>query len=211
MSGFAFTQLEPPPAPVVPTVRKAVPPPPEAVPETDPLAQAHAEARAIRAQAHAEGYAAGMAEGQAALLAAAAALGEGLASLAHERAALASELERAAVDLALGIAEQVLSAAVAADPELVVGAVRGALRRLVERDRVLILVNPADLETVREHAAGLVAELGGIEHCEVQAERRVAPGGAVVRTQEGEVDATLATKLDRAREVLERELRGTEG
>ena len=51
-----------------------------------------------------------------------------------------------------------------------------------------------------------MGELGGIEHCEVQAERRVRPGGAIVRTSEGEVDATLETKLARAREVLEHEL-----
>jgi flagellar assembly protein FliH len=44
----------------------------------------------------------------------------------------------------------------------------------------------------------------------VQAERRVARGGAIVRTVEGEVDATLQTKLTRAREALEAELRGDE-
>jgi flagellar assembly protein FliH len=115
-------------------------------------------------------------------------------------------VEADAVDLALRIAEQAVGAAIAADPELVVEAVRGALRRLVERDRVLILVNPDDLELVRDHVGRLVGELGGIEHCEVQAERRVRPGGAIVRTSEGEVDATLETKLARAREVLEHEL-----
>ena len=122
------------------------------------------------------------------------------------RADAAASVEADAVDLALRIAEQAVGAAIAADPELVVEAVRGALRRLVERDRVLILVNPDDLELVRDHVARLVGELGGIEHCEVQAERRVRPGGAIVRTSEGEVDATLETKLARAREVLEHEL-----
>jgi flagellar assembly protein FliH len=48
-----------------------------------------------------------------------------------------------------------------------------------------------------------------MEHCDVQAERRVHRGGAIVRTVEGEVDATLETKLARAREVLEDELRGS--
>ena len=86
-----------------------------------------------------------------------------------------TSIEADAVELALRIAEQALGAAIAADPELVVDVVRGALRRLVERDRVLILVNPDDLELVRDHASRLVGELGGIEHCEVQAERRVRP------------------------------------
>jgi flagellar biosynthesis/type III secretory pathway protein FliH len=50
---------------------------------------------------------------------------------------------------------------------------------------------------------GLRVTLGGIEHCEVQAERRVTRGGAVVRTPDGDVDARIETKLARAREVVE--------
>ncbi|HEV2786805.1 MAG TPA: FliH/SctL family protein [Solirubrobacteraceae bacterium] len=92
--------------------------------------------------------------------------------------------------------------------ERVVDAVRGALRRLVERDRVLVLVHPDDLDCIRDHTDLLVAELGGIEHCGVEADRRVSRGGAIVRTAEGEVDATLETKLGRAREVVEQELAG---
>jgi flagellar assembly protein FliH len=49
----------------------------------------------------------------------------------------------------------------------------------------------------------VTATLGGIEHCEVQAERRVARGGAVVRTPDGDVDARLDVKLQRAREVVD--------
>jgi flagellar assembly protein FliH len=161
---------------------------------------------AIREQAYEEGFSAGIAQAQSALDGPAAALAGAAEQLQALRGDAAASVEADAVDLALRIAEQAVGAAIAADPELVVEAVRGALRRLVERDRVLILVNPDDLELVREHVARLVGELGGIEHCEVQAERRVRPGGAIVRTSEGEVDATLETKLARAREVLEHEL-----
>ena len=161
---------------------------------------------AIREQAYEEGFSAGIAQAQSALDGPAAALAGAAEQLQALRGDAAASVEADAVDLALRIAEQAVGAAIAADPELVVEAVRGALRRLVERDRVLILVNPDDLELVRDHVGRLVGELGGIEHCEVQAERRVRPGGAIVRTSEGEVDATLETKLARAREVLEHEL-----
>ena len=161
---------------------------------------------AVREQAFEEGFAAGVAQAQSQLDGPAGALAAAAEQLQALRADAAASVEADAVDLALRIAEQAVGAAIAADPELVVEAVRGALRRLVERDRVLILVNPDDLELVRDHVARLVGELGGIEHCEVQAERRVRPGGAIVRTSEGEVDATLETKLARAREVLEHEL-----
>lgn len=172
----------------------------------DILTLAREEASAIREQAHAEGFEAGRQEALAAAGPAAEALTQAARSLAAETEALAQRTEHAAVELALRIAEQALGGALAVDPERVLDVVRGALRRLVERDRVLLLVNPDDLEVVRDRVGALVGELGGIEHCEVQAERRVPRGGAVVRTEEGEVDATLHTKLQRAREVLEREL-----
>lgn len=172
----------------------------------DVIARAHAEAEAIRAAAQQAGFEAGRAEA----LAAAQPAAEAFAAAARELSATVDDLtartEVAAVELALRIAEQALGAAIDADPERVIDVVRGALRRLVERERVLLLVNPDDLDIVRDRVEGLVGELGGIEHCEVQAERRVQRGGAVVRTEEGEVDATLETKLARAREVLEQEL-----
>jgi flagellar assembly protein FliH len=160
----------------------------------------------VRQEAFDEGFAAGVAQAQAHLDGPASAMAAAAEQLQTMRGDAAASVEPAAVELALRIAEQALSAWLVADRGVVVEVVRGALRRLVERDRVLILVNPDDLEIVREHALRLVGELGGIEHCEVQAERRVRPGGAIVRTAEGEVDATLETKLARAREVLEHEL-----
>jgi flagellar assembly protein FliH len=168
----------------------------------DHVAEARAEADTIRAAAHAEGLAAGREEALAAVQPIAAMLQSALEGVAALRDRVAAESEEAAVDLAFAIAGHALQGAIDADPARVVDVVRGALRRLVERERVTVLVHPDDLDLVREAVPGLIAQLGGMEHCEVQAERRVARGGALVRTVEGEVDATLATKLERARETV---------
>jgi flagellar assembly protein FliH len=197
MEAFELPTLEPPPG----LRAYAAPAPPE--PEID-LA---AEAAAARAAGHEAGFQAGLIEGEAQMAAGVAALRAAVAEVAAERERVSAAVEAAAVELALRIAEQALGAAVDVRPEAVVDVVRGALRRLVERDRVTILVNPEDLDLVRGASEALMAELGGIEHCDVQAERRVARGGAIVRTVEGEVDATLPTKLARARETLMDELR----
>jgi flagellar assembly protein FliH len=199
MQDFAFPALD---ALDAPTFNA-----PEAVAAVPPI-DLEAEAEAARAAGHEAGFQAGLIEAQAQMSAGVAALQAAVDAVSAERERLAAAVEPAAVDLALKIAEQALAATVAVQPEVVVEVVRGALRRLAERERVTILVNPEDLELVRTASETLVAELGGIEHCDVQAERRVARGGAVVRTIEGEVDATLATKLSKAREVLEEELRG---
>ena len=172
----------------------------------DVLAAAHAEAAGIRERAHAEGYAAGLEQARDRTAPAADALAAATRELAELQATAADAAEAAAVELALRIAEQALGAALAVQPERVLDVVRGALRRLMDRRRLLVLVNPEDLDMVRAGMDALVAELGGIEHVEVQAERRVLRGGAIVRTTEGDVDADLSSKLQRAREVLEHEL-----
>jgi len=166
------------------------------------LESARMEADTIRAMAHAEGLAAGREAAMAELVPAAAALEHAAEAVRADAAAAAERLEAQAVELGLALAGKIVGAAVEADPALVVEAVRGALRGLVERERITVLVNPDDLELVRGAMGGLVSSLGGIEHAEVQAERRVMRGGAVVRTPEGDVDAGVDTKLARAREVV---------
>jgi flagellar assembly protein FliH len=193
---FELPPLEAPPG-LPPLAGPALP-----EPAVDPVA----EAEAARAAGHAAGFQAGLAEGQAQLAAAVLALQGAAADVAAERERVSALVEQAAVELALQIAEQAMAGALDAQPERVVEVVRGALRRLVERDRITVLVHPDDLDCVRESSDRLIAELGGIEHCEVQAERRVPRGGAIVRTREGEVDATLTTKLARVREIVAAEL-----
>jgi len=175
---------------------------------------ARAEADAIREAARAEEFAAGQAEGlaaaqsmaQAQLAPAVQALSTAAEAVAAERGDLADQVEARAVELALELAEKVVAGAIAAQPGRVLDVVRGALRCFVERERVHILVNPEDLGLVRGAIDDLAAELGGIDHVEVQEERRIGRGGAIVRTPASQVDASIRTKLDRAREVITAEL-----
>jgi flagellar biosynthesis/type III secretory pathway protein FliH len=170
---------------------------------SDILERAAAEAAALREAARAEGYEAGRAEARAEVEPAAVALQQAILAVQADVVERADRLEAHAVDLGLYLAEKVLGGALAVQPERVVETVRGTLRGIVERERITILVSPDDLDLVRDALSEIVGSLGGIEHCEVQAERRVGRGGCVVRTSDGDVDARVETKLQRAREVIE--------
>ena len=167
------------------------------------LAAAEADAEAMRSEAREQGLTEGREEALAALAPALESLAQAAEAVQADQYARADRLERHAVDLALFLAEKVIGGAVAVEPDLVIEAVRGALRGIVDRERITVLVHPEDLDLVRDAMDGLRTTLGGIEHCEVQAERRVSRGGAVVRTPDGDVDARVETKLQRAREVVE--------
>jgi flagellar biosynthesis/type III secretory pathway protein FliH len=193
---FALEQLaptEPPPAPGSPE---------------EIVAEATAEAAAIRARAHAEGVSEGHARGMADVRSAAQTLTEAVEALARTRDELADAIERDAVELALALASKIVGATIEVEPERVLDAVAGALRRVVDRRQIAVFVDPEDLQLVSSSIDELRAKLGGGEICDVQADRRIGRGGVIVRSVEREVDATVATQLERAREVILAELGG---
>lgn len=195
--GFAFEQLEPSaPAPGDTQARLLA----------DAAEQAEQLRETARAEGYAEGRAAGHERGIGEVSAAAAALRQACESLHALHDELVEPLERDAVELAVALAEKILAGALQARPELVQASVQGAIRRLGERRRITVLVNPADLELLDAAVGEEQRRLIGAERLELQGEERVARGGAVVRTEEGEVDASIQVQLERAREVLAAEL-----
>jgi flagellar assembly protein FliH len=189
---YAFEQLEPSQAPPRDAAARL-------------LAQAMADAERIREAARAEGYeqgrASGHADGAAEIARSASALGEAAHGIESLRGEVSDAVEADAIELALALAGKILAGAFQARPELVVEIVQGALRRISDRRRITVLVNPADLDVVRDALGELTAQGSGVELCDLQSDERVAAGSAIVRTAEGEVDASVATQLERAREV----------
>ena len=199
---YAFEQLEP-----------SERPPRDAAARL--LAAAEADARQIREDAraigHEQGRAAGREHGAAEASAAASALAAAAAGIDSLRVEVVEAVEADAIELGLSLAGKILAGAQQARPELVVEVVQGALRRISDRRRLTVLVNPADLDAVRAALGEIAAQGSGVELCEVQSDDRVAVGSAIVRTAEGEVDASVQTQLERAQEVVSLSLQSGEG
>jgi flagellar assembly protein FliH len=193
VASYAFRQLDAPP----PGTSSGI---------ADVLSAVRAEAEQIRAQA----WAAGEAEGRAAGIAAArteaapavAAIAAAAEAISGLQAQMLAELEEDAVEMAIRLAEQILAGVISVEPERVLDVGRNALRHLTERRRVTLVVNPDDLELVNECVDQLQSELGGIEHLAVQSDRRIGRGGAIARTDSGEIDSGLDAQLSRAREIV---------
>ena len=174
------------------------------------LAQAQLEAERIREQARAEGYAEGLAaghkQGAGEVAHAARAFGEALTGVESLRVELVQAIEQDAIQLGVQLAEKILGGASQLPLEQVLDSVRGALQRIIDRRKIAVLVNPAELEAVSSAILELAGPGSGVELCDIQPDERVEPGSAVVRTAEGELDASVPTQLERAREVVEASL-----
>jgi flagellar assembly protein FliH len=193
VASYAFRQLDAPP----PGTSNGI---------ADVLSAVRAEAEQIRAQAwaagEAEGRAAGMAAARTEAAPAVAAMTAALEAIEQLKAQMLAELEQDAVEMAMRLAEQILAGVVSVEPERVIDVGRNALRHLSERRRVTLVVHPDDLELVSECVDQLQSELGGIEHLGVQSDRRIGRGGAIARTDSGEIDSGLDAQLSRAREIV---------
>jgi flagellar biosynthesis/type III secretory pathway protein FliH len=171
------------------------------------VAIAQANAVEIERRAREAGYAAGRAEiierGAAEMEAPRQAVLAAAEAVHGAQRDLAAALELRTIEFAIAIAERILGAALAVQPELVCEVVGGALRRALARDRLVIDVHPDDVEVVRAWL-GTREDEETAEEITVRAERRVVRGGCIVHTTEGEIDAQLPEQLARAEQVLRR-------
>jgi flagellar biosynthesis/type III secretory pathway protein FliH len=196
--------------------------PVEAKPSPDEvLAQARAEAQAIRAQAQADAEglcreARRQAEAEAAQTLARAYAEEQEAfrrvaeeTLAELRAAqderLAQVTEEAAA-LVAEMASRVVARLIAADEGIVVDVTRQALQELSEARELAIRVAPSAVPVLEARWEELRQELRADANATLIAAPEIAPGGCVVSSSHGEVDARIELQLDRCAEAVEEAL-----
>ena len=190
MQAFALAELHLPPDPAD-VARKAA----------RIVAEAEGEAASIRQAAHAEGWAAGEAAAHAELDAQLALVRAAVDAVAAWQEGAEERFTRDAAELALAVAEKLVAGAVDVDPEVLERVIRRALRRVRARGRLTVIENPDDLETTRELLPRIATALGGAEVA-VADDRRVARGGCLLDTPAGEIDGTVASQLERAREAI---------
>jgi flagellar assembly protein FliH len=165
---------------------------------------------ALEEAARLQGYNIGYEQGQAAGMAAAEQsmsdmlrqLGTLLMGIQESHATFFRTAERQVVDLALQIAAKVVEREVENMPDLAVNVIRSALEEMDARTAVRVRVNPADAELLQRRWASVVPSGVSAERIELQPDERISPGGGVIETTHGSVDAQLETKLEQLGNAL---------
>lgn len=153
----------------------------------DDARRIRAEAEAERSRLRAEAISAGRAEGVAAAAAE-------LVRAATARDRLLARVRADLVELAVAIARRILAREVAAG-DAVEAIAAAALAEARERREVVLRIHPADAARIRGARERLDALLlrGALA---VREDPAVPPGGAVVETEAGSLDARIETQLE---------------
>lgn len=163
-----------------------------------------------REQGIAEGRAEGAEEGRAAALKEHSAR---IDNVLTSWAAALTEFERSREDillearadvlrLALKVAEKVTKRAVACDPSVIESQLKAALSQLLAPTRLLVSVHPDDYEAAEDILPDMVDRLASGAHTTLRSDESITRGGCIVRTDRGEIDATIETQLGRIVERL---------
>jgi flagellar assembly protein FliH len=165
----------------------------------DILAVARQEAESKVQEAYNEGLRRGLEEGrrrfQQSVAEAGAALQEAAVAMQAARERFLDALEPEVVSLAFALAERILQREAKTDRELVLSTARAALLHLVGGERVVVRVNPQDLEAMRAQKIALLEEFQGLQQLDIVADEHVAPGGCLADSEFSHVDARIGSQL----------------
>lgn len=120
---------------------------------------------------------------------------ENAVRLLSETGALSDTLAIEAAQLALAICRTILGEHIAVEPDTVRRIAAKALRESVVGDAAVILVNPDDVAVITSHLDEMRRISGGAK-IGIESDSSIAKGGCIVRTDFGEVDATIDTLVE---------------
>ncbi len=80
--------------------------------------------------------------------------------------------------------------------------VEKALKKLSNRERVVLRVSEEEYNLVREIREELMRKIDGIDYLEIQEDRRLKRGECLVETSFGSIDARIDTQLENIKEEL---------
>jgi type III secretion protein L len=160
------------------------------------LETAEQERQAIIEAARRKGYEQGLQEWNSAIVKADAARSQYLAD---------SELEL--IRLAVRVAQKIIGAELRLNPEAIVSLARESMQSLGRERSLTLRVSTDSLALMRERIQSLRETAGPKRSIEVVSDRSVGPGGCIVESEYGVIDARLETQIRCMEEILLRAAR----
>jgi len=112
-----------------------------------------------------------------------------------ERKKIIKDAEGEILRLALKVAEQIIKSEVSLHRDVSLNIVSDAISRVSDREQVIIKVNREDIENIKKYKDRIGGMVDGIKSLSIVEDVGVEPGGCVIETNLGYVDARISTKL----------------
>lgn len=186
--------VETSPEPEPETVEPA-PPPPEPEPQID--------LEALQLEAYNQGMAdatARMEEELATTLSAFSAASQKIDTLHH---ALLERYRGDIINTIIGLCKKIIGKELTTSRDVIAQTLEDALVQAIADEEFIVTIHPDDLNTVENIKTDLIGKVRELKRLVIQTDREIGRGGCLVESKSCSVDATIATRLDSARDFLE--------
>jgi flagellar assembly protein FliH len=112
-----------------------------------------------------------------------------------KRGEILAETEQEIIDLVLLISRKVIKVISENQRNVVISNVVQALRKVKGRGNIIIRVNMVDVKLTTEHIKDFIQLVEGSKSLQVVEDSTVDPGGCIVETDFGEIDARISSQL----------------
>jgi len=112
------------------------------------------------------------------------------------------EMEPEISGLVFEIAKKVIKMEVVINRDAAIEVIKNTLRRVADTTSLRIRVHADDLQTVRANREELYTLVDNIRQVEIVEDRRVGPGGCIVETDAGTIDARIESQIEEVRKLL---------
>jgi flagellar assembly protein FliH len=112
-----------------------------------------------------------------------------------KRGDILAETEQEVINLVLLMTRKVVKVIADNQREVIISNVEQALKKVRDRGNILIHVNLVDLKLTTEHIKEFIQMMEGVKSIQVVEDSSVDPGGCIIETDFGEIDARIASQL----------------
>jgi flagellar assembly protein FliH len=104
--------------------------------------------------------------------------------------------EKHVVTLALAVARKIIGREIQTDTEIVYYTVKEALKQVADKAKIIIHINPADLDNITAHRADLQTLDRSLPELEFVPDDKISPGGCLIKTRTGAIDGTIPAQIE---------------
>ena len=115
--------------------------------------------------------------------------------LKKQREEYLKSVEKEMVGLSLEIASKVIQQKIEQDEKVILKNLKHALKHLLDKGRIIIKLNPADLEIVSKHSKE-IKSAEGLKELILEEDSKVTRGGCLIHSELGHIDAQIETQLE---------------
>jgi len=126
-----------------------------------------------------------------------------LNSAIDERRKILESTEKQLIDLVLLIARKVVKVISETEKKVVIENVKDALKKVKGETQITIKVNTRDMGLTSKHKKEFIAAVESLKQIRVEEDSRVDPGGCIITTSFGDIDARIQNQL----QIIEESIR----